>query len=94
MPLVRINAPAFYKDADFLRWLNSPGVATWHHAGAVVDEYADVFFTYSDGDGSDAPTGSDQRPAIPAHIWEQVVALVAPQVDGGECLIWLSNLSE
>lgn len=89
MPIVRINAPEFYRDPEFLAWLNNPvtNVATWHQQGDTPGEYSDLFFTYDNGDGCNTD--------MPAHIWEQICEAVDPlRCYNGECLIWLSNLEE
>lgn len=88
--LVRINAPEFYKDPDFIRWLNHPGVATWHDKDSPPNEFSDVFFNYDHFDGSDAPVMGDDRPAIPPHIWNVICA----ELGDIDCLVWLSNLQE
>lgn len=95
MYLLRVNAPAWYEDAAFLRWLNSDGVATWHTKGdTVAGEYADAFFTYGGrGDGSDSPcVEGENRTGLPTHIWEQVECLAAATHGWEEeILFWVSN---
>jgi hypothetical protein len=92
--VVRVNAPEWYEDAGFVRWLDSSASATWHTKGRGVCEGDDAFFTYCQGEGSDYP-GTTKSPGIPDHIWEQVVDLVTDlHGEYAECLVWVSNLPE
>jgi hypothetical protein len=92
LPLVRINAPGWFRDKAFVRWLNHPGTATWHTGGSDPTEYSDVFFTFDSGDGSDAPVPGG-HPSIPPHIWDRVVHIVELTLGyRSECLVWVSNL--
>ena len=105
MPLVRINAPEFYADPGWLRWLNAPDQpcrarpATWHRPSDEPHEHSDVFIAYCDSEGSDVPDSLNQ-PGIPDHIWEQICQAIEkaaaddPETDYRECLIWVSNLEE
>lgn len=102
--LVRINAPSFFQDEGFLRWLNSDkdGPATWHKRGDDAEEYSDVFIHYGGADwkdgafnaeGSDYPNRED-RPGVPDHIYALIAEAVA-EVTGNienEALVWISNL--
>ncbi len=102
--LVRINAPSFFQDEGFLRWLNSDkdGPATWHRRGDEVEEYSDVFIHYGGADwkdgtfnaeGSDYPN-LENRPSIPNHIYALIAEAVA-EITGdmeNEALVWISNL--
>ena len=96
--LVRINAPEWYRDPDFCRWLRSRNTATWCAIGEDPNEESDAFFTYDDGDGSDAPLPNHPHPTmrgLPEHIWSQVCALIeASHGKGIDCLVWVSNLPE
>lgn len=103
--LVRINAPSFFQDAGFLRWLNSDkdGPATWHRpTGSEVDEYSDVFIHYGGADwknntfnaeGSDYPDLPD-KPGIPERIYALIAEAVAEATGSmeNEALVWISNL--
>jgi len=92
MPLVRINAPEFYRNKQWLEWLNHKRTATWHGKAKKPHEYSDVFFTYCDGDGSDAPASPDDpRPGIPKAIWKKIKTAIEAEVSG-ECFVWVSNL--
>lgn len=94
--VVRINAPEWFEDPGWLKWLNySPGCATWHRKGdAKAGESSDVFFTYCGGEGSDYPSYTGWA-GIPDHIWEQITKTVA-DIHGAdaEVLVWVSNLPE
>lgn len=83
LPLVRINAPEFYRDPDFVAWLNDPDrqQATWHRKGEPPGPYSDLFFTVDPPDGSDSD--------MPEPIWQRILAALPPDK---ECVIWLSNL--
>ncbi len=95
MPLVRINAPEWYERADWMMWLGYTGErhpATWYRP-PIDQSNDDVFFTFCEGDGSDAPVPNDSVPAIPMDIWNDICELMkANGID--ECLIWVSNLGE
>lgn len=105
-PLVRINAPSFFRDTNFVRWLNSPEsrAATWHARGNEPAEGSDVFIHYGGAEwkgdkfyaeSSDYP-GSPERPGIP----EPIMALIAEAVRAAtgsaetEALVWISNLGD
>lgn len=76
LPLVRMNAPAWFKRDDFKHWLCADATATWHkklNIGTTTDgcvsvsknmvpnDYSDVFFTWSDiTSGSDYPGSGDE----------------------------------
>ncbi len=104
LPVVRINAPDFFKDPEIRTWLNDPqrAPATWHRGGEP-GENSDSFVYYGGagwtergefhGDGSDFP-GTDQTPGLR----ERHYALIARAVElatgssSTECLVWLTNL--
>jgi hypothetical protein len=92
MPILRVNAPGWYDDNDFVHWLNSKGVATWHLANGhegEPHEYSDVFTLYGGpNEGSDYPNG------IPWWAWNELRALVQEKFGTEEiqCLVWISNL--
>lgn len=90
--LVRINAPEWYEDPEWLAWLNDPRTATWHIPGEEPGECSDVMFTYGGpADGSDY--GGEN--CIPDHIWDQIVELVEEHTGSRHsyCLVWVSNLA-
>ncbi len=93
--MMRINAPAWYRNPEFRIWLNSPGTATWKRPGDDPDEGSDVFFTCNLGEGGSDYPGDDQRPGIPKEIWEHLEFMVAERFGwDAEVLVWVSNLSE
>lgn len=92
MKLVRIDAPAWFKNAEFVKWLNDRRTATWHAGADEPHDYSDVFFTYCQGEGSDWP-GSEDRPGIPEEIWQHLEFIIAEQHGwDAEVLVWVSNL--
>lgn len=95
LPLITINAPGWFKDPDFVEWLKAPRTATWHPTGSDdPDEYADVFFSFCDGDGSDSPCGgSEQGPHIPQGIWDYIEFAVNKELGiQNECIVRVTNL--
>lgn len=90
LPLLRIDAPEFYKDPAFVSWLNDTEKikATWHQRGEDPTDWSDVFVTYCDGGGSDSD--------MPEHIWNRICEIVKQEVGTYEyeCLIWISNVNE
>ena len=95
--LVEINAPGFFKSPKMVKFLEQPGVATWHVKGESPGEYSDVFFTL-DGtcEGSNSPVGVKHPATIPAGIWRIISDLVRKEIPpgAGACLIRLTNLAE
>lgn len=90
--VVRIDAPAWFKNPQFVEWLNTTGTATWHVRGNEPGDYSDVFFTFCSGEGSDWPASAD-RPGIPDEIWKHLEFVVAEQHGwDAEVLVWVSNL--
>lgn len=61
--LVRIDAPSFYQDPEFLRWLNDErfGPATWHRPrGSEPDDHSDIFIYYGGARWSTDENGEDE----------------------------------
>lgn len=88
--LLRIAAPQWYTDREFIRWLNSSGTATWHEGGEP-SEMSDVFTHYCQGEGSDYPS-TKTNPGIPEKIWAEISALATEHFgEHAECLVWISN---
>jgi hypothetical protein len=57
---VVVNAPEWYRRADFLAWLNSTEfrTATWHRPGEAPHDFSDVFVLVDseyEGDSSEMP---------------------------------------
>jgi hypothetical protein len=94
--VLRIDAPEWYRRADFLDFLNGrrpiqggKPPATWHTPGAEPDEYSDVFITIDCHDmGCE---GSDGPPDLPEDIWEEIcVAARTQHITYG--LVWIANV--
>jgi hypothetical protein len=84
--VVEIGAPEFYRDPEFLKWLNNKNrnQATWHVKGKSVNEFSDLFFTYDGGEGSDSD--------MPTHIWEKIHQELKKR--GLKfCVVWLKSFS-
>lgn len=82
---VRLDAPEFYKDPDFVKWLNESKkgiIATWHTGGAPND-FSDIFVTYDGGDGSNSD--------MPEHIWDEI-SLTCRKMDVNYCVVWITNV--
>lgn len=89
---LRMNAPEFFKDPEFIAWLNNGDRKfTWHPGGAPSD-HSDVIVLVDpslNGEGSDSD--------MPEHIWEQIVEACRKQFGepeyGGEVFtVRLTNL--
>jgi hypothetical protein len=94
MPLVMIQAPEWFKDNGFKKWLNEGRPATWHKPGEEPGEHSDVFTAFCDGGCSDYP-GDDKRPGIPEHIWEQILDVIEEtglDLDTNDCIVWIENI--
>lgn len=103
--LVRVNAPSFFRDEGFIRWLNSDvsGPATWHARGDKPGEYSDVFINFGgaiwgerygfSADGSDYPN-LKEHPGIPDPIYALIAEAVVEDTGSmaNECLVWIINL--
>jgi len=78
-PALRICAPQWFEDPDFLNWIkNTPSVATWHNHNSNNEdsEYMDVFVAVepcANGEGSDQP---GYEYGMPDKYWDQVVQAV------------------
>lgn len=85
--VVEISAPEFYRDPEFLKWLNNPDrhQATWHVKGKSVSEFSDLFFTYDGGEGSDSD--------MPSHIWEKIHKELK-QRGVKWCVVWVKSFSK
>lgn len=89
--MLRLNVPHWYKQPDFVAWLNkytnpSPGNrrhATWH-LGGEPGEYSDVFVIYDDGEGSDFEV-------MPEWAWEEIER-ICKWKGISHAVVWLLNL--
>jgi hypothetical protein len=86
IPCIRINAPEFFEDAEFVRWLESPDAATWHCKGKQVNDHSDAFMTYDHEEGSDYTE-------LPEWIWNSICDTM--DVYGYKfALLWITNLHD
>lgn len=63
-----INAPEFFQDEEFVKWLNNGAKKFTWHPGGTPSEWSDVVVLVDpglQGEGSDSD--------MPKHIWEQIV---------------------
>jgi hypothetical protein len=90
-----INAPEFFKDPEFVGWLNAdfPPKFTWHQGGSP-GSYSDVVVLV---DPSLKGEGSDSE--MPTHIWVQIVETCKKhfspntgQRPANHIMVWLKNL--
>lgn len=88
---LRISAPEFFKDPEFVKWLNNGDRKfTWHDTGEP-DGWSDVVVAV---DPSLSGEGSDDD--MPAQIWEQIVQACRDNIknpaitNGVHILVWLT----
>lgn len=88
-----INAPEFFADPAFQKWLaDATRLFTWHNGG-IIDEWSDVIVGVDaalNGEGTDSD--------MPAHIWDQIVDACRHHLgsgtnDGNHYLVRLTNLA-
>jgi hypothetical protein len=90
IPCVQFNRPDWYQNPDWVRYINAPGIATWHDPSKHnPTEYSDVFFTYDHGEGSD--WGGNGPDSIPDSIWKEICETLGPDA---YCLVWVTNLMD
>lgn len=67
---ISINVPEFFRDPEFLAWLNNPDnrVFTWHKKGEEPGDYSDVVVTL-EGDLSGEGSDSD----MPEYCWDLIL---------------------
>jgi len=89
---LQINAPKWYRRADFLEYLQTAlrqprpglGAATWHR-GDRPNEFSDLFLWFSDGDGSDFGL-------MPDDIWREICEICGAE-DFNDGIVWITNLA-
>lgn len=89
---LRISAPEFFQDPEFVKWLNNDERKFTWHDGGTPDEWSDVVVGVDpslNGDGTDD--------TMPVHIWNQILQACRehfknPEVTNGvHILVWISN---
>lgn len=90
---LRISAPEFFKDPEFIKWLNNGDRKfTWHDTGEP-DEWSDVVVAV---DPSLTGEGSDSD--MPEAIWNQIVQACRDHykdraiTNGVHILVWLTPI--
>lgn len=91
---VVLDAPAFFKDRQFVEWLNSDALkATWHSDGEP-DEWSDVFIPIPSelsGEGCFLPD-----PRFPEAVWDAILRECrrhyAPHEFNEYLVVWLRNV--
>ena len=107
IPLIRINAPEIFADAEFQQWFfhrpkacesaaYAPAIATWHQPQeAEFGECSDFFTIVSGVACGDHADGDGSESDMPPHSWRQLVTAAWEALDRPnhfECLLWVSNL--
>lgn len=88
-----LNAPEFFADAGFRRWLeNDAPKFTWHRGGEM-DEWSDVVVLVDPGLAGE---GSDSE--MPAPIWDRIIDLCRMHLGPGQdqqshYMVRLTNLA-
>jgi hypothetical protein len=86
-----LNAPEFFRDAEFIKWLNNTGPKfTWHQGGQPT-EWSDTIVLVDpglNGEGSDSD--------MPEHIWDAILNCCRqnfpPNTSGSHIMVWIKNL--
>lgn len=79
-----INRPNWFKNKEFLTWLNSSArIFTWHKKDELPSEFSDVILYYEDPEDSFAD--------LPKNISEELYSLCNTY---NACLVWITNLEE
>lgn len=94
-PTLFINAPEWFKESEFLSWLNDPNMhfMTWHTKGQPVDECSDVIVFV---DPSLSGDGSDQG-IMPDCYWNEIVEICRSNFsayEGHSIVVRISNLDD
>jgi hypothetical protein len=92
-PGLVVNAPHFFKDPQFLEWLNEAAPKFTWHTGGKPGEYSDTIVLVDpslNGEGSDSD--------MPEHIWEEILTICrerfAPGRDTPHIQVRLTNLED
>ncbi|MEY8199902.1 MAG: hypothetical protein RPS47_11730 [Colwellia sp.] len=69
--LVNVNAPEWFKEKEFLAWLNDKSnlLMSWHEKGSEAGEYSDTVVMV---DSSLSGEGSDQD-SMPTKYWDFII---------------------
>jgi len=91
---LRINAPEWYQNEEFVRWINSPSntIATWHKPGSKPNEWSDLCVLVDPGLSGE---GSDE--SMPEAIWSQIISICRSNFSpstGPHITVWISNVAE
>lgn len=69
-PLIRISAPEWFKETEFLDWLNSDRpIMSWHPKGQEPTEWSDTIVFVDPGLGGE---GSEEG-EMPDKYWDQII---------------------
>lgn len=87
MKALKINKPEWFKNPDFVNWLNRGGTATWHPLGERPNEYSDIFLVV-DGSTRDGEwAGSDDD----MPTWDELCEICKEEnFDSG--IVWITNI--
>lgn len=82
---IRVNKPEWYKNSEFLTWLNDPSnrLFTTHIKGQPPSDFSDIILYYEDD--------TDSFGNLPWVIEQELLNIVQ---DYNSCLVWISNLKE
>ena len=91
--LLSINAPEWFRQADFLEWLDTPNsrLFTWHEKGSSPDEFSDVIVLV---DSSLSGEGSEEG-SMPSQYWDTIISLCKSNFHashGFHILVRITNL--
>ena len=87
-----LNAPEFFENKEFLKWLNSEKLKfTWHASNSPAGDYSDVVVSVDpslNGEGSDSD--------MPTEIWGLIIAQCKKQIgvnrSGEHILVRITNI--
>jgi hypothetical protein len=71
-PVIQLNVPEWYKENEFLEWLNSKDSQwTCHKNDSEVSEWTEVFVTVDPGLSGD---GSEEG-VMPDQYWNKIISI-------------------